>query len=103
MKDWVKYTLAGLSMLGFLAVVQMMSCSPAINKMVAKDVIDLVLAKCIEQHAEIQDLPVAKKLCQIDEQATPAVEEFLTARRQAVAKAKASNPCSAAPSKDGGL
>jgi len=63
-------------------------CNPT-GRAIAKSVIDIVLATCIAENADIVDEPALREVCHWTDEMTPTVKDLLAARRKGVAKAAA--------------
>ena len=78
----------------FLLLAAVLSCGLA-PKQIAKTVIDVGLAACIAEHAEVEDEAALKELCKWTDELAPLVKDLLSARKrglQAAAKRGACGP-----------
>lgn len=51
-------------------------------KPIAKTVLDMTVATCLEEHPEIQSEPAAREFCKYAPDVAPLVDEFLSARKR---------------------
>lgn len=95
-----------------------MACSPALDKQLVKSAIDVGLATCIADNADIQEEAALKEICKWGDELAPIVKDLLGARSKGLAKAAAKSapkPClpippstpappapTPSPAKDGG-
>jgi hypothetical protein len=80
-------------------------CNPATIKTIARSAIDVTLAACIAEHADIEDEPALKEICKWTDDLAPLVQELIASRKKGMAKASAKmGACggSVAPKADGG-
>lgn len=61
------------------------ACSPAINKMIAKDVIDVGIMKCIEENPGA-DKQMLKEICKWADELQPLIDELLASRKKGLEK-----------------
>lgn len=73
------------------------SCSPALNRQVAKSAIDVALAACISEHADVQDEPALREICKWTDELAPLVKDLLSARQKGLAAASRKGACGPAP------
>jgi len=59
------------------------------GKQIAKSVIDIALATCIAENADISDEAALREVCRWTDELAPTVKDLLSARRKGVAKAAA--------------
>lgn len=57
------------------------ACSPAINKQIAKSVIDIALAACIAENPG-NDMETLKALCHYTDELAPTVKDILEAQKK---------------------
>ncbi len=67
-----------------------------------KTAIDVALAACLAEHADIDDESELRKICQWADDVWPLVRDLLAARRRGLAKARALASDGGACSPDGG-
>lgn len=67
------------------------SCLPA--KQVAKSVIDIGLALCIANHADVMDEKALRDICRWTDELAPVVKDLLSARKAGLEKASKAGAC----------
>ena len=73
-----------LVVVGYLATVGAESaCTP---KQAVRTAIDVAIAACIAEHADIEDEAELKKVCQWAEELGPVIKDLLAARKKGMAK-----------------
>ena len=84
-----RYAVAGLVLFA-LAVFTYGACTP---RQAARTAIDLALAACIAEHAEIQDEKELKAICQWADELAPIVKDLLAARKKGLQRASKAGAC----------
>lgn len=70
------------------------NCSPSLTKTIVRSVIDVALATCISEHADVSDEAALRGICQWTDELAPTVKDLLAARSKGLGKAKAATgPC----------
>jgi len=91
-------TLLASIALVFVAVTAQ-GCSPGAARQIVKSAIDITLASCIAEHADISDEPALREVCRWTDDLAPLVKELLSARAKGLSKSRgaACAPGSAKP------
>lgn len=87
--------LIAIGSLMFAAVVAVapagsMACTPE-SRQAARTAIDVAIAACIAEHADIQDEAELREVCKWTEELGPIVRDLLAARKRGLAKMKAAS------------
>ena len=75
------------------------ACGP-LGKEIAKSAIDVALAACVSEHADLQDEEELREVCKWTDEMAPYVKELLSARAKGLSKARAA--CAQPSSSDAG-
>jgi len=70
------------------------SCSP-VGRAIAHSAIDVLLATCISEHADIEDEAALKEICKWTPEVEPEVRKLIAARKAGIAKAAKAGACKA--------
>lgn len=90
-------TLTVLTALTCLVPLTQVSCNAQTAKVVAKSAIDIGLATCIAEHADISDEAALREVCKWTDEFAPLVKELLSARKAGLARATKMGTCAPAP------
>lgn len=101
--SWVFF--AALSNASGFILVAALACSPIVGKTIAKSAIDVALAACIAEQADVQDEPALREICYWTDELAPLVKELLAARTRGLAafsKPAAASSCMTDAGRDSG-
>ena len=88
MKLYPSFAVATVALAGAGALA-LPSCSPLVTKQIAKGAIDVAVAACISENADIADEPALREVCKWTDDMAPLVKDLLSARSRGLGKARA--------------